>query len=1741
MPVVQISSTLPPLIRGGTSSLFSDSISTLSPPTRRRRRTPLFDDDDDDEAQDTSIADKSGAAAAAAPGASTSTGAAATAVVKEEYGDESAETLGILSARSGPSSTGRTERFNSFGSLTASSDPESSGFDDAASSRFRRSSLVGPRHGASLSSSSSGTSVSRSSSLRIVSRASGSRAGSSLVDHIVEQEKKDDEQAQHTAAGLGSSQVGQGNRSQPRRPSSLKSSSPLRRQSFGDDEQAQVKDAQASTTPTNLSTSDAGQSSPPRHQRPTLDAVLPAPGVSSPKVFGTPTITASPASESVLSGSEDRPGLPYSPADRGTDSSTLDFRRPSHALQIPIIKDALPHVSMPASSSSSIPQSTQQQKAPVAAELELPQISNNLQRVSSRSPRRYSDRVRPSPPVEAQEEGTERRIRPQRIELSLSTGDVRGSQSLASAPVLDIQMGRASTSAGLGAPLFATSAESVPEPSTLSGAAVSGASQAYGYGSQLHHGHFQGLGDAYGEAHLPRRHSGIFLQRTRSALSIGRRPDMHTSFGGGGHAHKGSARKASNNQSEAGMLNEDELRRRQQTAYWASAPFSALEERNRALAAAQEATQSAGGRAPPAWQSLNNQGSDSGHPTRNNARNLMSAVSQPGSPRMTPLAHSPVPMLSPSILRSGFIGGFNFTPLPAPVSGVEPAKPRGSDPGAEASRLGRESGIGPGLVGTTVSLGTLPARKGPISTAAAVVDSEAGVRLPDSGAAAAAAAARSIPPSRRSSRLALPPLEERRAITPDEIIAAQVGATGEAVFGLAAPGGIVSSDPEASSAPLAAPAAAAVPTHPDNGLASLNMTPVVGSTSAFAPTSAGLLESSALNRPALARAMTNVQYTPTTEEWSRFLASQGVGVSAPANASPAGAASGAAAAAPGGGHRGRTRSSRVAGQDVGSGVTSMSASMTSLRSSAVGEESGDRGMDRSSASQIQHHHHHHPTAGSERLASLTFSTPSTSSSSSSKGISEPLSPTSPPRLLSGEESVSGKVAGGSGRNSMDVTLGSTLGGAYSLRSPFEMGIDRFAGDGVAGGDGTEQQTGLDGLEHSSPAAQQMAATGVMERIKALSRTWSASAISSVLPHDLARSLLGTVEADRGQNQGTAEERFDDDEPAAVSGAPAGSALPGTGTSGGSGQEDTYLRRLAQHVASESTSTSTSSLNSDDDEALHALQEAVSRSPSVSGRNNSGSLAGLINAAAAAAAADGGAMHSRAGPHHGLTSPLPIPTSGHGVSRLSASPELSSDGAGRSPVYLSVPASPNRESEGRVGDVAADLNRKAHAEMISSVQILPHAPLPVGQGGPGTTRSIADFVVVDEIGRGAYGLVKKVRLRGPDGRPIGEPYIIKFIIKSRILADCWRRHKTLGPIPIEIHVLDQLRRIPFSAPEVGDEPPWAPSRLFGQAPGHTAKEQEARVPSSRPTRDPKLLADDRVRNSSLASHPALCEMMEFFEDDEFYYLVMPCFGQGQDLFDFVEAAPEGLPSAHVRSILGQVADALRHLHANNIVHRDIKDENVILDGEGNVQLIDFGSAAHVRPGRLFDTFSGTLDYAAAEILRGEKYGGKEQDVWALGVVAYVLLCGETPFWNGEEAIEGLAEGTRAAEALRDRCELHLHHHHHHHEDHDHDADNKLSSASMMSAVEQHQQSPAWSEGLRLVGEAADDDQSGTVVDLDDGQADGGGRVRDGADLICQCLQLRLDERPTAEQVCSHRFLIGSEGWFGVCGWATARRS
>lgn len=140
-----------------------------------------------------------------------------------------------------------------------------------------------------------------------------------------------------------------------------------------------------------------------------------------------------------------------------------------------------------------------------------------------------------------------------------------------------------------------------------------------------------------------------------------------------------------------------------------------------------------------------------------------------------------------------------------------------------------------------------------------------------------------------------------------------------------------------------------------------------------------------------------------------------------------------------------------------------------------------------------------------------------------------------------------------------------------------------------------------------------------------------------------------------------------------------------------------------------------------------------------------------------------------------------------------------------------------------------------------------------------------------------------------------------------------------------------------------------------------------------------------------------------EDEDYYFVVMELLGDGMDLFDYIEINKD-MKEDEIKRIFYQVACAVKHLHQHRIVHRDIKDENIILDAEGTVHLIDFGCATYYKKDRKFDTFTGTLEYCAPEVLKGKPYEGPPQDIWASGILLFTLIYRENPFYNIDEIME-----------------------------------------------------------------------------------------------------------------------------------------
>lgn len=100
---------------------------------------------------------------------------------------------------------------------------------------------------------------------------------------------------------------------------------------------------------------------------------------------------------------------------------------------------------------------------------------------------------------------------------------------------------------------------------------------------------------------------------------------------------------------------------------------------------------------------------------------------------------------------------------------------------------------------------------------------------------------------------------------------------------------------------------------------------------------------------------------------------------------------------------------------------------------------------------------------------------------------------------------------------------------------------------------------------------------------------------------------------------------------------------------------------------------------------------------------------------------------------------------------------------------------------------------------------------------------------------------------------------------------------------------------------------------------------------------------------------------------------------------------------IKKIFKNVVKAVNYAHLMNVSHRDLKLDNILINGEGVVKLIDFGFAVYRKdPKQLIQNFCGTPTYMSPEIIKREAYDPNKADIWALGVLIYKLVVGRYPF-------------------------------------------------------------------------------------------------------------------------------------------------
>ncbi|XP_055372863.1 serine/threonine-protein kinase fray2 [Condylostylus longicornis] len=158
----------------------------------------------------------------------------------------------------------------------------------------------------------------------------------------------------------------------------------------------------------------------------------------------------------------------------------------------------------------------------------------------------------------------------------------------------------------------------------------------------------------------------------------------------------------------------------------------------------------------------------------------------------------------------------------------------------------------------------------------------------------------------------------------------------------------------------------------------------------------------------------------------------------------------------------------------------------------------------------------------------------------------------------------------------------------------------------------------------------------------------------------------------------------------------------------------------------------------------------------------------------------------------------------------------------------------------------------------------------------------------------------------------------------------------------------------------------------------------------------------VRCMKLVQHPNVVRLYEVIDTQTKLYLILEL-GDGGDLYDYIMKHEGGLSENLAREYFRQIVRAISYCHKLHVVHRDLKPENVVFfEKLGVVKLTDFGFSNKFCPGQKLETSCGSLAYSAPEILLGDSYDAPAVDIWSLGVILYMLVCGQPPFEKANDS-------------------------------------------------------------------------------------------------------------------------------------------
>ncbi|KNE64032.1 CAMK/CAMKL protein kinase [Allomyces macrogynus ATCC 38327] len=280
--------------------------------------------------------------------------------------------------------------------------------------------------------------------------------------------------------------------------------------------------------------------------------------------------------------------------------------------------------------------------------------------------------------------------------------------------------------------------------------------------------------------------------------------------------------------------------------------------------------------------------------------------------------------------------------------------------------------------------------------------------------------------------------------------------------------------------------------------------------------------------------------------------------------------------------------------------------------------------------------------------------------------------------------------------------------------------------------------------------------------------------------------------------------------------------------------------------------------------------------------------------------------------------------------------------------------------------------------------------------------IGDFKIGKTIGQGAFSKVK-IGYHRETGQKVAIKIVDKKLMAEKIQKSAKRKEKMKNERDAKKTDAASNSRPTTPAAATGNETTPTPSSPPSLPPSLSKTDSVPIIsPISSPLPAPgeaKTLMDSLYAEVKLLmrlSHPNIIGLFQVIDTEDECFIIME-YAPGGELIDYI-AAKDHLSEREARRFFRQIISAMDHCHQANVVHRDLKLENLLLSGSRDILITDFGLGRTFRSNsdELMMTFCGTPNYAAVELISFKPYQGVQTDIWAMGVILFIMTSGKPPF-------------------------------------------------------------------------------------------------------------------------------------------------